>query len=396
MDAARLLAELGQLENTVKLTGSAPERKGGEAPDKFTLRPVELRGQRMWQLESFADKKAFHENLDTDGALRRLEELLPHYRQLCAVLPGETVTYSQYGKKLRRSRVPNDLSAPAPRAHDREKSYLLPEGEAVPALVDLGIFTEDYRIIHARYDKYKQINRFLELVDDELRHFSGDHIRIMDFGCGKSYLTFILYYYLTVKRGLRSEIIGYDLKADVVERCNAIAGRYGYDTLRFVQGDVSRDTADGQDVDMLVTLHACDTATDYALDYAIRNRIPHILSVPCCQHEVNLSLRKGGELDIFQKHGIIKERMSALLTDALRAELMERCGSEVDVIEFVDLSHTPKNLMLRCRLRRSETPALGDLQLMQRRYGFSQTLLRLCCERAAGAGKAATYGDRGN
>ena len=390
MDTVRVLAELGRLDGIVKLTGSSVAEKGGDSPDKFSLRPVTLRGEQLWQLESFRGAQVFHENLSTDEALERLSRLLPHYRQLCAVGSGETVTYSQYGKKLKRSRVQNDISSPAPRAHNREKTYLLPEGEAVPALVDLGVFTEDYRIIHARYDKYKQINRFLELVDDELRQFRGDSIRIMDFGCGKSYLTFILYYYLTEKRGLRAEIIGYDLKADVVANCNAIAERYGYSSLRFVVGDVSRDTVDKSDIDMLVTLHACDTATDYALDYALRNRIPHVLSVPCCQHEINLSIgRGGGDLDVFRKHGIIEERMCALLTDALRAELMERCGYEVDVIEFVDLSHTPKNLMLRCRLKKPALPALGDLQELRRRYGFEQTLLRLCEERA-GDGKKVT------
>ncbi|MBQ2895730.1 MAG: SAM-dependent methyltransferase, partial [Oscillospiraceae bacterium] len=240
-----------------------------------------------------------------------------------------------------------------------------------------------YTIVHSRYDKYKQINRFLELIDDSLRSFPKKSIRIMDFGCGKSYLTFILYYYLTEKRGLDAEIIGYDLKADVVENCNAIARRYGYDKLRFVLGDVSRDTVDSE-IDMLVTLHACDTATDYALDYAIRNRVPYVFSVPCCQHEVNLSIRRGGDLDIFMKHGLLKERMSALLTDAIRSELLERCGSEVDVIEFVDLSHTPKNLMLRCRLQRGGSlPELQALEALRQRYGFDQTLLRLTAERCA-------------
>ena len=381
MDIKTMLEELRGLENVVKLTLSDKAKHAEETlAEKVTLRPVQLKGQTLWQLESRRGAQVFHENLSSEDAEARFAALSPSYRQICAVKPGESCTYTHYGKKMKKSSVKNDITRAAAPEHNRGKNYLLPEGEAVPALVDLGVFTQHYTIVHSRYDKYKQINRFLELIDDSIRSFPGKSIRIMDFGCGKSYLTFILYYYLTEKRGLDAEIIGYDLKADVVEHCNEIAKRYGYDKLRCVLGDVSRDTVD-TDVDMLVTLHACDTATDYALDYAIRNRVPYVFSVPCCQHEVNLSVHKGGDLDIFMKHGLLKERMSALLTDAIRSEIMERCGYEVDVIEFVNLSHTPKNLMLRCRLQRGGTlPDLEALQTLQQRYGFSQTLLRLTAE----------------
>ena len=379
MDSEKILAALPSLPELLKLTASDPV-KGSDAPASFSLRRLTLKGQKLWQLESRVGQQVFHENIEDAAMADRLSALLPPYRQLCALCVGQTVTFTQYGKKLKRSVQSNDLVATRS-GHDREKSYLLPEGEPVPALVDLGVFTPQYRIIASRSDKYKQINRFIELVDDALRGFRGESIRIMDFGCGKSYLTFILYYYLTEKRKLQAEIIGYDIKADVVRHCNEIAERYGYTGLRFVLGDVSRDTEDNPDVDMLVTLHACDTATDYALDYALRNRIPHILSVPCCQHEVNLSIQKGGELDIFMGHGLLKERMSALLTDAIRTEILERCGYEVDVIEFVDLSHTPKNLMLRCRLKQPRLPELSQLQALQEQYGFQQTLLRLTTQR---------------
>lgn len=381
MNIEMMLAELKGLENVIKITLSDKAKAAdASAAEKVTLRPVQLKGKTLWQLESRRGTQVFHENLSVEDAEERFALLAPLYRQICAVKPGESSTYTHYGKKMKKSSTANDIIRSAPQEHNRGKSYLLPEGEAVPALVDLGVFTQQYTIVHSRYDKYKQINRFLELIDDSLRSFPRKSIRIMDFGCGKSYLTFILYYYLTEKRGLDAEIIGYDLKADVVENCNAIAARYGYDKLRFILGDVSRDTVDSE-IDMLVTLHACDTATDYALDYAIRNRVPYVFSVPCCQHEVNLSVRKGGDLDIFMKHGLLKERMSALLTDAVRSEIMERCGYEVDVIEFVDLSHTPKNLMLRCKLQRAgSVPELSSLLELQRRYGFDQTLLRLVVE----------------
>lgn len=380
MDSERVWGELQQLSGLIRLSASDPV-KGADVPSAFSLRSVSVKGKALWQLETRVAQQVFHENLESTELESRLLSLLPPYRQLCAVCSGQTVTFTQYGKKLRRNIQTNDLEGARSVSHNREKSYLLPEGEPVPALVDLGIFTPQFRIIASRSDKYKQINRFIELVDDALRGFSRDAIRIMDFGCGKSYLTFILYYYLTEKRKLKAEIIGYDIKADVVEHCNEIAQRYGYEGLRFVLGDVSRDTKDAADVDMLVTLHACDTATDYALDYALRNRIPHILSVPCCQHEVNLSLHRGGELDIFMHHGILKERMAALLTDSIRAEILKSCGYEVDVIEFVDLSHTPKNLMLRCRLKQPRIPDLRALKQLQERYGFRQTLLALTQER---------------
>ena len=274
---------------------------------KVTVRPVRIKGKLSYQVERFRDNKAFHQNLD-DAALPR---------------PG------------------------GDQAHNREKEYILREGENIPALVDLGVFTPDFKIVRSKYDKYKQINRFVELVDQELSRYEGREIRILDFGCGKSYLTFILYYYFAVKRGIRARIIGYDLKADVVEHCNQIAQKYGYEGLRFQVADVTKDVLSQEPIDMVVTLHACDTATDFALDYAIRRKVKHIFSVPCCQHEVNSSIHKGGELDLLLNHGIIRERVCALLTDSIRAAVLEARGYELDMIEFIDFAHSPKNIMLR-------------------------------------------------
>ena len=263
-------------------------------------------------------------------------------------------------------------------AHNREKDYILREGEAIPALVDLGVFTKDYKIVRARYDKFKQINRFVELVAQGWKEEGSREIRILDFGCGKSYLTFILYYYFAVRLGLETHIIGYDLKADVVENCNEIARRYGYDGLRFEVADVTKDRLADTAIDMVVTLHACDVATDYALAYAIRRRVRHIFSVPCCQHEVNLSIRKGGELDLLLEHGIIRERVSALLTDAIRAAVLESAGYETDVIEFIDFEHSPKNLMLRARYTGRKKPGGREqAERLRASYGFTQTLLDL-------------------
>ena len=317
---------------------------------KVTVRPVRIKGKLSYQVERFRDNKAFHQNLDDTALLSLVDnELEGHYRQVLIVGERES---AQYVLRQKGGYKKTGRSAALPRpggdqAHNREKEYILREGENIPALVDLGVFTPDFRIVRSKYDKYKQINRFVELVDQELGRYEGREIRILDFGCGKSYLTFILYYYFVVKRGIRAQIIGYDLKADVVEHCNQIAEKYGYAGLRFQVADVTRDTLSEEAIDMVVTLHACDTATDYALDYAIRRKVKHIFSVPCCQHEVNGSIHKGGQLDLLLNHGIIRERLCALLTDSIRAAVLESRGYELDMIEFIDFAHSPKNIMLR-------------------------------------------------
>ena len=350
------------------------------ADSRLTVRPVMLRGERVFQVERQRGAQAFHENLSGEGLLRLCrEELDGRYRQALLVTGTGSGQYSL--KTNGRYKITSSAAAlprPAAQGHNREKGYILREGETVPALVDLGIFTQDYRIVRARYDKYRQINRFLELIDQAFREDGREELTVLDFGCGKSYLTFILYWYFAVKQGRRVKIIGYDLKADVVEHCNAVAEKYGYEGLRFVRADVSRDALYGERVDMIVTLHACDTATDYALHYAIEKGADYIFSVPCCQHEINLQMKKGGELDVFLRHGIVRERMAALLTDEIRTLVLEDRGYTVDVIEFTDLENSPKNLMLRARRngRKSEKGRALAREIAGR-YGFTQTLLEL-------------------
>ena len=377
---SRLTQDLAAaLDRLTRLVLSQPIDK--TADPKVTVRPVFLRGGRMYQLERFRDNKAFQENLDGESLLRRFEgELDGRYRQALLVTETESAQYSLNAKGGYKR---HGGAAPVPRpasaeGNNRQKQYLIPEGEAVPALVDLGVFTRDFRIVRAKYDKYRQINRFLELIDQAFREDGREELTVLDFGCGKSYLTFILYWYFAVKQGRRVRIIGYDLKADVVEHCNAVAEKYGYDGLRFVHADVSRDALYGERVDMIVTLHACDTATDYALHYAIEKGADYIFSVPCCQHEINLQMKKGGELDVFLRHGIVRERMAALLTDEIRTLVLEDRGYTVDVIEFTDLENSPKNLMLRARRngRKSEKGRALAREIAGR-YGFTQTLLEL-------------------
>ena len=356
----------------------ATEKTG---PQKIELRPLLLKGQRRYQAECFQDNKAFHRNMTEEELPAWAEKNLEgRYRQALLVTETESRQFilkrdGSYKKTGGAAALPRPGGA---QSHNREKDYILREGENIPALVDLGVFTPDYQIVRAKYDKFRQINRFVELVAQGVRDEEMRRIRILDFGCGKSYLTFILYYYFAVRRGMDTVIIGYDLKADVVQRCNEIAARYGYDGLRFEVADVTRDRLADTRIDMVVTLHACDTATDYALAYAVQHGVKHIFSVPCCQHEVNLSIQKGGELDLLLEHGIIKERVCALLTDSIRAAVLEDAGYAVDVIEFIDFEHSPKNLMLRARHTGKRKPGSRvRAEALRAEYGFHQSLLEL-------------------
>ena len=379
---ARLITDLSScLDSLTKAVFSQPIDSTDYT--KITVRAVTIRGQAGFQLEQFRDNKAFHRNVTPEELLKLVQqELEGRYRQVLLVTPEQSSQYCLKVNGSYKKSVSAGIAMPAAsRSHNREKSYILKEGENIPALVDLGVFTPDMKIVRAKYDKYKQINRFIELVDQAFRDYKKDEICILDFGCDKSYLTFILYYYFSVKRGLKATIIGYDLKADVVERCGKIAEKYGYTGLEFVHADVSRDVLTDRKIDMIVTLHACDTATDFALHYAITKGADFIFSVPCCQHEINAGIHKGGDLDLLLHHGIIQERLSALLTDSIRAAVLEDMGYQVDMIEFIDFDHSPKNLMIRARRGgKKSTAGREEAQRLAARYGFTQKLLELCGE----------------
>ena len=363
-------------EKVKKLALSELKNKNYEY-SKITARPFKSKKGLMWQLEKTKDSQVFHENMtEADFLLWLSTEGKETYRQICLTAEGTTVHYTVFPDKVKRKETGNSLKVKA-QSHNKEKAYILKQGENIPALVDLGVFSKELTIVKSKYDKFKQINRFIEIIDDAFSKLSKDEITILDFGCGKSYLTFIVYYYFTEIKKVKAKVIGYDLKEDVVKNCNEIAKRYGYTDLKFYVNDVTKGELYEGDIDMVITLHACDIATDFALYHAIENGVPHIFSVPCCQHEICSSIKKGGDYDLLLSHGLIKERFSALLTDSIRAELLKECGYEVDIIEFVDFAHSPKNLMLRCKLKKKKAPQLQSIKELTEKYGFTQKLFEL-------------------
>lgn len=333
-------------QDFIQMIMSGP--RTGDGYEKIKVRPVMEKGKLCYQISSFKGKQVFHKNQTQSELEVSIIQSIPNYRQLQIECIGETVTVlvSKKGKiTISRRRLKQERCQPE-MSHNRRKQYILPEGKAVPFLVDLGVMNQDGNIIASKYDKYRQINRFLEFIRDILPELPRDReITILDFGCGKSYLTFAMYYYLKILEGYNIRIVGMDLKEDVIRHCNQLKDRYGYEKLQFLIGDIAEYEEVGR-VDMVVTLHACDTATDYALEKAIRLKASVILSVPCCQHELNRQIYCE-TLTPLLKHGIIKERFAALATDALRAELLERFGYRVQVLEFIDMEHTPKNLLIR-------------------------------------------------
>ena len=317
---------------------------------KRKVRPVMLKGELLFQVTSYDGSQVFHENMTSRQAAEALAwDMMAHFKQLQAEGSGfsMTVAVSKKGKvTVKRKKSCQEETRRVELSHNRTKRYLLQEGKPVLFLVDLGVQTPDGRIVHSRYDKFRQINRFLEFIEDILPILPKDReISILDFGCGKSYLTFAMYHYLHEIQGLALKITGLDLKEDVIANCNALAQRYGYDGLHFLCGDIA-DYEQKEKVDMVVTLHACDTATDHALYRAVKWGARVILSVPRCQHELNRRI-ENRQLEGALRYGLIKERLSALFTDALRADLLEEQGYDTQILEFIDMEHTPKNILIR-------------------------------------------------
>ncbi len=353
MEQLRELLENCLNEELYQIVISNPRRKEGIS--KIKIRPVMIQGKVLFQESRLEGTKVFHEN---KTAARTAESVISmmgkDFKQLevrcrgwqATALVGKKGNVTLKTRKTEEGQIP-DLS------HNRKKRYLLDETVPVGFLQDLGVQTAEGKIVKSRYDKFRQINRFLEFIEDVLPALPDDRpVQVIDFGCGKSYLTFAMYYYLKILKHYDVNIVGLDLKEDVIRTCNRLSEKYGYDTLHFYQGDI-RDFIGAKQVDLVVSLHACDTATDYALAKAVSWNAGVILTVPCCQHELNGQMQCEPLAGIFA-YGLLKERTAALFTDALRAELLEAAGYDTQILEFIDMEHTPKNIMIRSIRRRRD------------------------------------------
>lgn len=354
---------------------------------KYNIRPILLKGELVFQIAGYTKTQVFHENKKIEEMEDWLMETLALYKQVqlrhakaeVNALLNKKGKATIKTKKNKGDKDPVSITAidSVRLSHNREKKYILKEGSDIPFLKELGVMTAEGKIVRTRYDKFRQINRFLEFIEDVLPDLPKDReVTILDFGCGKSYLTFAMYYYLKIMKGYSIRIIGLDLKKDVIRKCSHLAKSYGYDKLTFQEGSIEEFEGVNQ-VDMVVTLHACDTATDYAMDKAIRWGAKIILSVPCCQHELNGQL-KNDQIAPIGDYGILKERFSALATDGIRGKLLEAVGFETQILEFIDMEHTPKNLLIRA-IRRGEASRekLEKVREFCDLFAFKPTLLTL-------------------
>ena len=345
----------------------------------FTLKENDLK--EYYQIEKYTDKQVFHENIDLDLLREKiLEYTVGNYKQVSAWATNITfdLRISKKGK-VHLGKKKNNNESLINKEHNKEKNYILREGMIIEPLIDLGIFTKEGKVINSKYDKYKQINRFVEIIDDEIKKNNYKELTILDFGCGKSYLTFVLYYYFVEIKKINVKMIGLDLKKDVIEKCNNIAKRYNYENLHFELGDINGFKYNDK-VDMVITLHACDTATDYALYNAIKWNSKMIFSVPCCQHEFNKQMSTE-KLSILTKYGIVQERVAALMTDAVRGNLLECVGYKTQLLEFIDIAHSPKNILIRASKtnisKEKKERALLEVTALMKEFNLNPTLFNL-------------------
>ena len=349
--------------------------------NKITFLLKENKKEKYYQIEQYTDKQVFHENIKFDEIYSKLLECIEgQYKQVSAWSNDTTfdMKISKKGKIfLGKKKGSNEKLAN--KSHNREKNYILKEGMIIEPLIDLGVFTREGKVVNSKYDKYKQINRFIEIIDDEIKKNDYKELTILDFGCGKSYLTFVLYYYFVKIKNINVKMIGLDLKEYVIKKCNEIAKRYNYDNLHFELGDINGFKYNNK-VDMVITLHACDTATDYALYNAIKWNSKMIFSVPCCQHEFNAQM-KAEELSILTKYGIVQERVAALMTDSVRANLLECAGYKTQLLEFIDIAHSPKNILIRASKanisKEKKEKSLVEVQNLMNTFSFEPTLYNL-------------------
>lgn len=349
-----LLKENFENKNMTKCIFS--NMKGDYEYTKIIIKPLIIKNNFIYQFEQFKNNKAYHSNLTVEESIQKISTIIENFYQY-VVFTTEADIQIIRGKKDFNMKSTCNQKEICSLEHNKVKKYILEEGTPIPFLIKLGIMGEDGKVFKKSYDKFRQINKYLEFIDETIKELKNKkyidtHIKAVDFGCGKSYLTFALHYYLKNIQNMTFEVIGLDLKKDVIEHCNQIAKDLNMENIEFLTGDI-KDFNKLKNVDLIFSLHACNNATDYSLLKGLELDAKAILAVPCCQHEFNqkMSQNKKSEFFAFEnpigKHGILLEKFASLATDALRAQALELCGYKTQVMEFIDMEHTPKNILIR-------------------------------------------------
>lgn len=344
---------------------------------KINLKPVQIKEDFFIQFESFANNKAFHKNEPLADSFNILDEIIDTFKQILIVTSNQEIQVLQNKKGFSIKRK-NTESKTLELSHNKQKNYILQDNTPIPFLIRLGVMSEAGKVSKEKFNKFRQINRYLEFIEDTLKELQekkliGNSMKIIDFGCGKSYLTFALYHYLKNIKNLNIDVIGLDLKEDVINHCNIIAKDLNFNNLQFLKGDI-KDFDIFKDVDLIFSLHACNNATDYSILKGLELGAKAILAVPCCQSEINQKIDKSpttelkGVLSPFGNHGILQERFSSLATDALRALSLELCGYNTKVMEFIDMEHTPKNILIKAILGSPSEEKLEEKRKEYNRY----------------------------
>ena len=346
-----------QEDKLIKIVFS--DRQSGDF-NKVIIKPIILKSTKNIQIESFKDNKAFHKNIDLNN-LQELEDSLKEYidnfKQILLQIEGSDISFIRKKESFSRKEKESNLIKTS-NEHNKKKQYILNEGDKIDFLIELGLMSVEGKILKSSFNKFKQINKYLEFIDDVIEELKAkklitNHINVLDFGCGKSYLTFALYYYLkNYRKDLTFSIVGLDLKKDVIEFCNKLAKKLNYENLEFLNGNI-KDYDKSKEVDLVFSLHACNNATDYSLEKALSLDAKAILAVPCCHHEFFEKIQKNknsefyNTLKIMADNGVVLDKFATLATDSFRSLSLELCGYKTKMIEFIDMEHTPKNILIR-------------------------------------------------
>ncbi|WP_315282857.1 SAM-dependent methyltransferase [Fusobacterium hwasookii] len=360
MGKENMLSELKkyiQEEKFIKIVFS--DRQDGDF-SKIIIKPLSLKTGKNIQIESFKDNKAFHKNIELNNLQEienTLKEYIENFKQILLQIENLDISFMKKKERFIKKENKNNLIKNS-NEHNKKKQYILNEGDKIDFLIELGLMSAEGKILKSSYSKFKQINKYLEFIDDVIEELKSkklidNHINILDFGCGKSYLTFALYYYLKhYRKDLSFSIVGLDLKKDVIEFCNKLAQKLNYENLEFLNGNI-KDYDRTLEVDLVFSLHACNNATDYSLEKALSLNAKAILAVPCCHHEFFEKIQKNknskfyDNLKIMADNGIALDKFASLATDSFRSLALELCGYKTKMIEFIDMEHTPKNILIK-------------------------------------------------